>query len=806
MRKIRAILFFLFACSFGMFAQTDTCSYTIEGKVIDVETEEPIPYAFVKIRGVDRDTRTDNEGNFLIEGLCKDDNTLEVSCFGYCDSICTCHNQFETPNIYLSQKVIELGGITVKTQHEKEKGSETISQNTIEKEDLVDPTQSLASAVGELPGVTMKSTGTNVQLPVIHGLQGNRILILNNGLKHGFQNWGADHAPEIDVSSASKVTVIKGAAGVRFGPEALGGAIIVEPNPMLLDEPVHASIGTGFQTNGRGLFADFETSKGFKSWSYFLNGKVTKIGDRHTPDYSLTNSGKEEQSVSLGTRYQLNKIDAKVYYSYVNQNLALLRSSIAESGNAFVQAINSDEPTFIRPFSYDINEPNQLVQHHFGKAEINWWYSEEAKLTFRAGKQLNKRQEYDVRRNADKPIIDLDLVTSDYQLEWKHPDWFDLDGLLGVQTFNQDNDNNPGTGTTPLIPNYNTQRYSAFLIEGRKIKENTIELGVRLDYESNDVRGRETSQDVFRDNYDFTNLTSSIGYVRAFSDSTTFRTNLGTAWRTPNMNELYSFGQRGFKTTYGLLRYYTNEDGDLKTDRVTGIGESGVDPEKGYKFINEFQTRKKKSAYTVTVYSHYIENYIFDRPLAVIGTIRGPMPVFIYDQVDALFVGTDISWERKWTDQLTGTFGFSYLWSKNISENEPLINQPPMTTDYKLVWKQPNLWKFESSQLSVRPSYVFRQYQSPRTISPEDLIDGSVEVTSDSEVFDFKDEPNGYFLLDLAWSFKLKNFSGSVAVKNLLNTRYRDYLNELRYFADEQGRNLFITLNYSFKGKGNKGK
>jgi iron complex outermembrane receptor protein len=267
------------------------------------------------------------------------------------------------------------------------------------------------------------------------------------------------------------------------------------------------------------------------------------------------------------------------------------------------------------------------------------------------------------------------------------------------------------------------------------------------------------------------------------------------------MAELYSFGQHGFKTSFGLLRYYTNSDGKLRTDRAININESTVKPEKGYKFINEFQTNKNKNTHLVTVYSHYIENYIFARPIAVIGTIRGPMPVFIFDQADALFIGSDYSWKRDWSKQLSGIGGFSYLWSRNINKKEALINQPPISVSYKLTWAHQKLWKFKSSKLSIRPSYTFQQFQAPRTISPEDLIDRSTVINSNSEIFDFIDAPKGYFLLDATWSFKRKNISASITVKNLLNTSYRDYLNEMRYFADEPGRNILFTVNYLFKSK-----
>ncbi|MFT6941763.1 MAG: iron complex outermembrane receptor protein, partial [Cyclobacteriaceae bacterium] len=646
-------------CTYSIQAQQDSCSYTLTGQVLDIDTKEALPYVSVKVKDIDKFAVTDINGKFVINGLCDQENMLIISCFGYCNSVCEQHHQHgKVQHIYLRQEVLELNEVTITTEKSKEEGTVSISQQTLARKQISsDPSQSLASVLSEVEGVTFASTGSNVQLPIIHGLYGNRILILNNGVKHGFQNWGTDHAPEIDISSANSITVVKGTAGVRYGPEALGGAVIVEADPLHMKEPFKANIGTGYQTNGRGYFTTLDAGQGFKKWSYHIGGNYTRIGDRHTPDYSLTNSGKEERAFNAGFRYHLSKWDFKIYYSYVDQNLALLRSSVAESGNLLVRSINSEKPIIIQPFSYAINEPNQLTQHHFGKTEINWWYRDNAKLTLRAGRQINNREEYDVRRNADKPIIDLDLITNDVQLEWKHPDWAKLDGLVGLQIFTQNNDNNPGTGTTPFIPNYNTTRYSGFLVESLKIGVNTVELGLRVDFENNNVRGRETNQDIFQDQYSFTNLTSSIGLVREFSDNSTFRTNIGTAWRTPNMAELYSFGQHGFKTSFGLLRYYTNEDGALRTDRVIKMVDSQVAPEKGYKWINEWQTKQEKNTYTVTAYSHYIQNYIFDRPVAVVGTIRGPMPVFIFEQADALFIGMDLTWQKIWTENLNGIFG-----------------------------------------------------------------------------------------------------------------------------------------------------
>jgi iron complex outermembrane receptor protein len=581
----------------------------------------------------------------------------------------------------------------------------------------------------------------------------------------------------------------------------LGGAIIIEPDPMDLRNPYYLNINSGYQTNGKGSNFSLKTGKGFENFAFNAGLSYIKLGDRHAPSYSLTNSGKEEIGLNLGLHYHLNNFDIKLYYSYVDINLALLRSSIFHSGNAISRAISSETPLFIRPFSYDINEPNQLVNHHLGKATVNWWYDENEKVSLTYGRQLNKRKEFDVRRNVDRPIIDLDLTTTDLMLEWDHSFSERSDGLIGFHFFNQDNDNNPGTSTTPYIPNYNTNRYSFFLIETLNFGKNLFEIGARVDYEDYNIRGRDISQNIFRDEHSLNNVTFSIGYENQVSESFSFRSNIGSAWRTPNMAELYSFGSHGFKNSFGLLRYYYNEDQKLRTDEVIIMSESLLSSEKSLKFINEFDYNSDKNDIKLTLFSNYILNYVFERPIGLYGTIRGPMPYFIFDQSDMLFIGSDLTLKRKFTNKFNSSLTLNYLWSNNLDNNGKLLNLPPVRIENSINWDTNNFWKINSSEISLSPSYTFQQFQAPMTISPESLINGTNNITSDTDIFDFKDAPEGYFLLDFSWKFNIKDFTASVMVNNVFNKKYRNYLNSMRYFADEVGRNFMINLTYSFKNK-----
>lgn len=778
------------------FNDPDTCNLSISGRVLDIDTKKPIPFSTIwveesKVRGV-----ADVEGYFTLEGLCQSEFNLLISSLGY-KPLRHHHDPHHRGSltVYLTDSTTFLESILVEGKLISQE-MESLSFEQIQAEELdFAGSGSLGDVLGSIQGVSFSSIGNNVKVPIIHGLQGNRILIVNNGLKHGFQNWGSDHAPEIDLNSADNITVIKGAAGVRYGPEALGGVVLIEADPLKLSNSFYGQLGTQYQTNGRGYHTNFEVGEGFDRLSYHIGGSYTRIGDRKSPDYFLTNSGKQEWGLNAGLRYHLPNWDFEIFYSYLDQDLTVLRASVTENISDFARLIDADEPIFIRDFSYRLNEPKQITQHHLIKAAVNW-YSGFGDFSLILGQQFNDRQEFDVRRDADLPIIDLSISTLDIQLDWAHPEVGGWEGNLGFQYFTQNNDNNPGTGTTPFVPNYNTYRFSTYLVEQIEKGRSTFELGARGDFESSSIRGRIAGGDIFRNEFNFSNFTGTLGWVYEFSNQMSFRTNLGTAFRFPNVAELYSFGQHGPFVEYGLWRFYFDEEGNPRTDRVLNQDDLDVQLEKGYKWVNDWEYDNGKNRLHVTAYLNYIENYVFDGPVGVTRTIGGPTPYFIYDQTDVFFLGLDFTLTHAFSSQWKGTLGFSLLHDL-IGENA-LVNQPPNQVNYALNWTLPQTIKGMINQLRLEGGYTFRQFQAPRTVSIESIVDGTAEVGPESEPFDFMDAPDGYFLLGASWTWELGHFGGRIEVQNLLNTRYRDYLNQNRYFADDLGRNFLFNLYYKF--------
>ena len=116
----------------------------------------------------------------------------------------------------------------------------------------------------------------------------------------------------------------------------------------------------------------------------------------------------------------------------------------------------------------------------------------------------------------------------------------------------------------------------------------------------------------------------------------------------------------------------------------------------------------------------------------------------------------------------------------------------------KLTWDMPPFRGFESATLTLQNQYTFRQFQAPRTITPEELVSGAIEVNLESEICDFKDAPNGFFLTNLLWEWKRGKLGGQVEIRNVFDISYRDYLNQIRLFSNDLGRNFIFSLNYNF--------
>ncbi|MEZ5038928.1 MAG: TonB-dependent receptor [Saprospiraceae bacterium] len=797
--SLSTILFF----SLQAFAQEKgTCDYKAEGIVYDLDTKEPLSFVNVLIDGTTTGTATDEKGYFLIDNLCEKDHDLIFSFLGYKKLIH--HHDFHHPfvEIFLAPDELMLEGVVVEAERNSSNLSSS-SSSSLSKEQLAAvSSQSLGDVASQFAGVNTISTGQNIVKPVIHGLHSNRILVINNGLRHEFQNWGSEHAPEIDPSLIDEIEVIKGAATVRYGPDALGGVILINAPKLDLSAPLKGEFSLTGKSNGRSGEGTLKLQRGGKWWSVMAEGSYVKQGDLHTPDYLLTNTGKIEKSYAAALRiHPLAEVDIDINYSHFAQELGILRGSVNGNLDDLLLALKSDVPNFTQAFGYHIAPPKQAVVHDLIKVKANYVGNRQS-LSLQYGYQINRRKEFDVRKGNDLeiPNINLELLSHSLDLDWKHPDLGMLSGRLGAQWVYQDNNNIPGTNTVPFIPNYESNRFGLYWIEAIEREKDVFEAGLRYDDQVADVIGRASNNDLYRNRIHYGNAAATIGYKKNINQYATFRTNFGTAWRAPNVAELYRFGRHQSFLEYGLWRYQIIEEEDaISTLQILTEEDRPVPAEIGYKWISTLEVTRPNFRAELTGYLNYIENYIFSRPAGLTTTVRGTSPYFIYDQTNALLWGFDLTSELQHSQTWHSTFKGSYLWAKDITHHDNFVGLPPVLLGYDLGYKA-KLKGFDQSHFQLFLSYHFKPFQNVRIIPVDELLNAKEKginlFSEDASTFDILPPPPGYFLANFSWTAAIKKVNIQFQINNLFNTSYRPYTDRIRYFADDLGRNIILSLKY----------
>ncbi|MFN3940993.1 MAG: TonB-dependent receptor plug domain-containing protein, partial [Chitinophagales bacterium] len=261
---------------------------------------------------------TDDAGNFQIKNLCPGTYTLVASHVG-CESktIIIILDSDTMLQVNMAHSDYLLNDIIIAEVTPANTG--TLSSVTIDQKELQRISgKPLGEMLKNVNGVQSLQTGTNVSKPVIQGLYGNRILILHNDIRQEGQQWGLDHGTEIDPFIAEEIIVIKGPSGIRYGSDAMGGVVLIQPAPLPTQTGTSGYISSAFFTNGlSGIISGQVEGKPKSilplSWRLQATGKIG--GNTKAPDYYLANTGFNEKSTSATLGWEAEKYTTELYYS-----------------------------------------------------------------------------------------------------------------------------------------------------------------------------------------------------------------------------------------------------------------------------------------------------------------------------------------------------------------------------------------------------------------------------------------------------------------------------------------------------------
>jgi len=785
------------------FSYSQNCSYIFLGEVKDFHDGTPIESATIYIKESDKYIISDFDGKFRIENLCSGTLTLTISHIG-CEtktvSYTIDNDVFKI--ISLEHHLEELNEVVVNS-HLKTEG--TSIEKTINKADLEKYTdKSLGDALNSVSGVSSLNTGNTIVKPMIHGLHSSRLLIINNNVRMFDQEWGDEHAPNIDINSSNKVEVIKGANTLKYGSDAIGGLILVQPKKYVAQDSLFGSTMLSLNSNGRGGNIISELVKTYKSGFYGrIQASYKQFGDFKAPDYYLTNSGLKNSNASARIGYRTFEKGFDAYCSVVSNEFAILQASHIGNVGDLVAAINSREPRVIEDFSYNIDYPKQNILHHLAKIEAYKRFKNFGKLSVQYDMQINRRKEFDLRRGnlADTPVIDLRLFTNSLQTNLNIDAIDNLKIDTGLLVRYQQNDAVSGTGISPLIPDFQKYDASIYMIGNYDLNESSeISAGARYDFTRIEAEKRynltdwndtynydelfpqfetnniDNSKILTRPEFTFHNISANLGYSKQFNSDISLFVNYGLATRVPNPSELFSDGLH-----HSAAR--------IETGLLT------LNKEIANKFVASLERNNQNFGFSISPYFKAINDYIQLIPVGITTTIRGAFPVWEYNQINAQIFGVDIDVNKKITDKFNYKGSISLLKGENLSQDIPLIHMPSTNFTNSISY-----YNDELNQLSINLIHktVLQQNKFPDynfyTFNPILQEDVYVDISS---------TPPAYSLFSFNSSISFKAFkTGTLKlelnVENLFNTKYNEYLNRQRYFANELGRNinLKIKINY----------
>lgn len=709
---------------------------TISGRVTDSKTNQPIAGATISLLQLRSSTSSDQQGQYAFKSLPSRGRYLvEVRFIGYQSLIKTIDLTSDqvTVDFALNESIIETNEVVVTgTLVTAQSRRNSTSVSVVSKDELQGNATNLIDALArQVPGLSQITTGQGISKPVIRGLGYNRVVTVNDGVKQMGQQWGDEHGIEIDQNQPDRVEVLRGAASLMYGSDAIGGVInILEP-----------SVPTSGEIKGE-LLSSYSTNNGLTNSSVMLTGNENGFVWRgrgsyqnaysyNTPAGRYINSGFNNSNLSgmLGLNKQWGY--SHLNFSYMKNNIGFYD---AEPGNNLYNHSKSRTLDF----------PKQDIRHYKLALNNNFLIGS-GNLKLDLGYQKNQRRELE----SATPSLFFDLNT--YSLDAKYY-LAERNGWQHVFGISASQEHSVNKGSEFLIPAYDQREVGAFGYAKKTWGDNTFHMGLRYDYVNS--KGKqliiEDKEQFAGFKNSFSNVSGALGYTHLFSEDLNFKANAGSAFRAPNPAELGSNGVHE-----GTARYE--------------IGNENLKAERSYQADATLEFGHSIVTGSIGLYENYIHNFIYAS--AKKGDVKTVVDednnaqtydVYRYGQVNANLYGFEGSLNFHPMNWIHLDNTFSYTRAQNNSFDRPLALIPDGVL-HNTLRLEPKVSGLHAFYVSVGLDNYFKQNRIDET---------------------FETAAGAYSLINAGIGTTLQLGKQQIkvyaAASNLTNKRYYDALSRLR--------------------------
>ncbi len=618
-------------------------------------------------------------------------------------------------------------------------------------------TRSSSTSLGDLleyePGIAKRSGGPGSTRPVVRGFDGDRVLVLQDGIRTGtLSSQSGDHGEPVDATAVDRVEVVKGPATLMYGSNAIGGVVNILTAHHIMHQHPHEGLhlnlnAVGGTTNGQGGGSgNFEYGK--KQWLLYGGGGGMRTGDYNTPIGRIFNSYSDLRHANAG----FGRFGEKFAW-----NLTYGRQD-GEYGVPYQE--EEDHHQGAKPAAAFQRLPGGLSLRPFGEEDDDHHDHGPVALRWR---RHNLRGNFTAKQLGG--FLESFTMAVNYS-DWNHKEIELEENVIGTEFFNKQfiyrgtftqrrrgplsgsfgfwgmHRDFKAVGEEALAPPTTQNAFALFALEELNYDRIRFQFGGRFErnaYNPDELRSRS-----------FNGVSASAGALVPLWTNGSASFNYMHSFRAPALEELYNNGPHPGNA------FFEVGNPNLRRERGDGVDLS-------------IRHQARRVRLETNFFRYQMHDFVYLQPT---GEVEDGLPVGNYEQADARFLGVEARSEFGLTSSLWLLTGIDAVDAHLTGTRQNLPRIPPVRGrlgfDYR--WRG----------LSMRPELVLanRQWQ----IAPNE------EATA------------GFAVVNLTGSYTVTRQHTmhifSAQSFNLGDRVYRNHLNFLKSFAPEIGRG--IRFGYSF--------
>jgi iron complex outermembrane recepter protein len=615
---------------------------------------------------------------------------------------------------------------------------------------------SLGDTLSSEPGVRSSYFGPGAGRPVVRGLSGDRVKILQNGVgSQDVSNTSPDHAVALEPGVSQKIEVIRGPASLLYGTTAIGGVVNVLDNRIPEELPnscIDGSVEIRGATNGKERATSNSINSRLGNLALHFDVASRKADEIDIPGFARTKALRDN-----GPELEFPEPKGKLPYSQNEANtLGIGTSYITEKGFVgLAGSLYNNEygvPNGEKNISIDGRQP----RFYFRTKRYNPLDYVES-MDFKFGFNEYKHTEFEDGEVGT--VFENRGLDSRYEIQ--HESILGLEGVLGFQASRAEFS---ALGEEAYQPPTDTDILSMFMLEKLPVSESfRFELGLRVDGQSTEATNYISSDGEVVDSLDkdFTTFSQSLGAVWNPTEVYAVALSLAHTERAPTGQELFANGPHIATAAF--------EVGDPTLDRERSLG-------------LDLNLRKKTGLFTGFVggFFNRFNDYIGLNPN---GESEDDFPVYLYQAQDVDYYG----FEGKIAIHLLGEefnegtvqdLNFymqpDYVWAEDRNTDNTLPRIPPFRVRTGLEYK-------------------------------DDTFASNIEVLSvlkQNREAEFESETDGYTFLNLGLTKEVTIRGQAVELflkgENLTNSKGREHVSFIKDVAPLPGANVTSGIRLRF--------